>query len=297
MIEHAPTIVRSRLARAVLGRKWGEIFNARASLGYVPNLHCPKSFNEKVIYRKLYQPPPNAAILSDKLAVREFVRHTVGSRYLIPLLAVYQSADEIDFETLPEPFIIKATHGNGSNLKVVDRSTACVASVKRKCRQFLKTRFGHVTNEDWYLDIPPRLMVESLLMEDGLDEPRDFKIFVFHGRPAFVQVDFDRSTRHTRTFYSPSWELLDMTLVYPLGPAISPPPDLSEMLDVAAKLARDVDFVRVDLYNPRPNCIRFGELTFAPQAGWGRFGPTSDVDFRVGSLWRLNATDTHTSSR
>ena len=290
----ARTMVSSRCSPRVAA----EIIRATEKLGYVPDVRNPRSLNEKIIHRKLFAPPRDAHILADKFAVRSRVAALVGERYLIPLIAVYESADEIDLARLPKSFVIKANHTCGRHVIVTDRDTIDPEWLRRECRAFLATGFGEETNEHWYRDMPRRLVVEELLVEEGLEAPLDYKFFVFDGRPAFVQVDFDRFTAHTRTLYTPTWDRIDVAYEHPPGPHIARPALLDEMLTLAGRLAGDLDFVRVDLYSPAGSGrIYVGEFTFAPAAGWGRFGPTKEVDFRFGEFWRLDGSRTAEEAR
>jgi hypothetical protein len=283
----------ARTARTMFSQRcsWrvaAEVTRASDLLGYVPNPRDPRSLNEKIIHRKLFAPPAAADRLADKLAVRDHVRDVVGERYLVPLIAVYGSADDIDLATLPRSFVVKASHASGRTLIVHDRDSIDPELLKRKCRSFLSTGFGSRTNEGWYRDIPRRLLVEELLVEDGQPVPLDYKVFVFDGEPGFIQVDFDRFGTHLRSLYTPSWNRMEATLAHEQGPEIAAPAGLGELLDVASRLVGNLDFARVDLYSPRQSGrIYFSEITFAPGAGWERFGPTKDVDFELGRLWRL----------
>ncbi|MFM7261376.1 MAG: ATP-grasp fold amidoligase family protein [bacterium] len=284
----AAKITRTMLSQHCSWKIAAELAVASKALGYMPKLQNPRSLNEKILYRKLFAPPANAHVLADKLAVRDHVERLVGGQYLVPLLAVYKSADEIDLAQLPKSFIIKANHACGRNLIVTDRDAVDPERLRRECRAFLATEFGRTSNERWYCDIPRRLVVEELLIEEGLPAPLDYKFFVFDGKPELVQVDHDRYGTHIRSLYTTSWEKLDITYRLPQGPTIDRPAMLDEMLEVARRLAEDIDFVRIDLYSlPKIGRIYFGECTLTPIAGWGRFGPTKDVDFRLGALWRL----------
>jgi hypothetical protein len=285
----AARTLRTMASRRFPWRVAADITRATPLLGYVPDLRNPRSLNEKIMYRKLFAPPPQARVLADKLAVRDYVRETVGDRYLLPVFAVYTSADEIDLGALPKSFVIKANHACGRNLLVHDRDALDPELVRRECRTYLATGFGETTGESWYRDMPRRLIVEELLVEEGQTSPLDYKFWVFHGKPAFVQIDFDRFTHHRRAFYTPAWERMNVVLRREQGPEIAAPAMLGEMLDVASRLAGDLDFVRVDLYSPvQLRRIYFGEMTIAPSAGWRGFGPTTDVDFELGKFWRLS---------
>ncbi|MEF8937623.1 MAG: ATP-grasp fold amidoligase family protein, partial [Halovenus sp.] len=136
----------------------------------------------------------------------------------------------------------------------------------------------------WYTDITPRIIVEEYIENDRGKAPRDYKFYVFDGTVQYVHVDHARFSDHTRRFYDSDWNPQEFTRKYPLGPVIDEPADLDGMIEVAEQLGEAFDFMRVDLYNPEPGRIVFGEMTVAPGAGHGRFEPT-DVDFEFGSHW------------
>jgi len=278
----------ARKAVATIGRVAGDRGETMAmfdSLGYLPNLLWPRSFSEKIVRRKL-RPPPGWSELSDKVRVRDHVAATVGAHYLNPVHLVTASPDEIALAQLPSRFVVKANHGSGWNLIVTDKSSITESAVRSQCRHWLEKRYGHDTHEAWYASIPPRILVERFIQDRTYGVPLDFKIWVFHGIAHFVQVDFDRFSTHTRTFYDRHWRRQRWGVGFPLGPDVARPKKLDEMFEVAEHLAScDPDFVRVDLYSPDDSSVVFGELTFAPGAGWERFIPDTNEDFRVGGFW------------
>ena len=226
------------------------------SLGYFPNLLWPRSFSEKVVRRKLH-PPAVWSEFADKVRVRDYVASTVGERYLNPLHLVTTSPDEIEIASLPDRFVVKANHGSGWNLMVTDK--------RRDHRIVAALTMQAVAREDatastrtrrWYASIPPRILVERFIEDRTYGVPLDFKIWVFHGIAQFVQVDFDRFSTHTRTFYDRHWRRQRWGVGFPLGPDVARPRKLDEMFEVAEQLASfDPDFVRVDLYSP-DDCVR-----------------------------------------
>ncbi len=282
------------LTRQIKDRKWTlvrkystatlyEKLRARYNLGYWPCFKNPRTFNEKIIHAKLFGNIRSADKLADKYAVREYVEEKVGAHILNKLYFIGECPDDIPFDTLPEKFVIKTTHGSGGIFIVKDKEQADYEKLRQNITNSLGQRFGYITNELWYLKIKPKIIIEELLEDNEHGIPFDYKFFCFHGKCHFVQVDLDRFSNHTRSFYSPDWILQDFALLFPQGRSVSKPENLADMIKIAEKLAADFDFVRIDLYSVN-NEVRFGEITFAPGAGWEPFNP-ANKDLELGKLW------------
>lgn len=253
-------------------------------VGYWPQIRSPRSFNEKVAHRKLFSDEQIYAELADKSRVRDYVRQKVGEDILNDVYCVANDPDRIPFDTLPREFVIKPTHMSGAVRVIDNKRTADTTSLKQDCREWLSAEFGTSTNEYWYLDIEPRLVIEKRLRGSDTSVPLDYKFFVFHGRVELIEVDFDRFETHGQRFFDRNWESVAVKREHPLGPVVDEPGRLDEMIDIAETLGGEFNFVRVDLYNPSNEGIVFGELTFSPSAGRGGFQP-QEYDFRLGRLW------------
>src|SRR5665213_1949880 len=218
--------------------------------GYIPHLKHPRTFSEKICHRKLFRPALHSAMLADKFAVRAYVERCGLAEMLAKLLLVTNEPEKIDFDVLPNRFVIKATHGSGWNILVRDKSRIDKAAIVAQCRKWLGSAYGVSLKEHHYKDIPPAIIIEEFLTDQQHDVPLDYKFFVFHGKCHFIQVDYARFSEHTRTFYSPEWEPQDFTLMYP-STVIQErkPATLTRMIEVAETLAKDIDFCRVDLYS------------------------------------------------
>jgi hypothetical protein len=271
----------------VLGTKIYEMAMGTWHLGYIPHIKNPRTFNEKIMHRKVYRWQEVPPELTDKYAVRDFVAKTIGSEYLNELYCVYEHPEDINFANLPESFVVKATHGSQMNIIVKDRRSFDETAAREKCGRYLRQTYGRHFDELWYSAIPHRLIVEKLITDRTYGLPLDFKFFVFHGRAEFIQIDFDRFTNHTRSIFNRNWNQQEFSFLYPQGRAIDPPLLLPQMLEIAGRLGSEFDFVRVDLYSPDNKTILFGEMTFAPEAGWGHFIPMKQADFDIGRLWIL----------
>ncbi len=270
---------------SVLGRMGYESLRATYHLGYIPNFKNPRTFNERLIHAKFYKPCENKNTLADKAEVRHFVRERVGEKILNKVYLVSENPNDIRFDDLPNAFIVKTTHGSGGNIIVRNKNEMNEADVRAQIGEMLKCNFGHLTKEEWYLQIRPRFVIEELLMGDNNDIPFDYKFFCFHGECKYVQVNADRFTNHRNSFYDMDWRFQNFAVGLSQGTPISRPSNFEEMKEVARVLAKGFDFVRVDLYSVQGR-TRFGEMTFTPGAGYGRFQPAA-ADFMLGSLWAV----------
>ena len=240
------------------------------------NIDNPKSFNEKLQWLKLYDRRPEYTMMVDKYEVRKYVAEKIGEEYLIPLLGVYDSFDEIDFSKLPDRFVLKCTHDSGSNVICRDKSKLDIGTTRAKLNKHLSRNYFWQGREWPYKNVKPRIVCEKYMVDESGIELKDYKIFCFDGEPKLIQVDFDRFRDHKRNIYDLDWNLVDLTIKYPRDPnkTIARPDKLDEMLDVARKLSAGIPHVRVDLYSIGDK-IYFGELTFTHGAGYEPFYPES----------------------
>jgi len=287
------TISPSLVLVPIIGCRAYERVRAIKTLGYLPNIRRPRTFNEMLMHRKFVKPLPNSAMLADKWQVREFVRSRLGSHLLNDVLCVTDDPDKIEFDGLPNAFVIKMNNASSRTLLIFDKDKTDIASVREKLRHWLAQPFGYLSGETFYLDIKPLILVERLI-GDGIHSPDDYKFHVFHGRVAYVEVHEDRfnadQSKHTARFYDRDWKPQDFTNGEPLGPIAPRPPTFATMVAAAECLAADIDYIRVDLYSTDERVI-FGELTLVPAYGHAPFSPR-DVDFHFGALWRIQAKET-----
>lgn len=274
--------------RLIFGRKIYETVLATWHLGYIPKTKNPRSFNEKIINRKLYEWRSVPPKLSDKFYVRAYVSGLIGPDYLNTIYGVYDNAGDIDFVKLPERFVIKATHGSNMNILVCDRNNFDEKTILHACVSMLSDKYGYLSNELWYLQLKPQLIIEKYLSDKKYGVPLDYKFFVMNGKVEFVQVDFDRFKAHSRTVFDRNWKPAAFCFGYPQGRIIKKPKLLYKMIELAERLASGFSFIRVDFYSPNDESVVFGELTFAPGSGWESFTPHRKYDFEIGKLWQIN---------
>jgi len=247
----------------------------RLRTGKSLNLEQPKTLGEKIQWLKLYYHNPVLTELADKYTVRPHVADKIGEEHLIPLIGAYESVSEINFETLPEKFILKATHGCGWNIICKDKQCFDIEDAKQKLTKWLNTNFYDFELEWQYKDMKPRIVCETLLERPDGKDLYDYKIFFFNGIPKFIQVMVGRETGLTALFFNADWkkipvfraDLSNKTLV-----DVPKPEQLDKMLALASRLAPDVPLVRVDFYIHEKR-IYFGELTFTPNGGTARWNP------------------------
>jgi hypothetical protein len=257
----------------------------------IPSLEHPTTFNDKIGHRKLFTHDPLYPIVANKWQVRDFVTRRVGAEYLPEVYFCGDDSEAVRLNTLPSSFVMKATHGSGPEFIRFfhDKQAVSDQNVKAAVHQLLQQQYGYLTNETWYTQMQPQIMLEEMLQDNSYSVPLDYKFFVFSGVVAFIQVDYARFQQHTRTLYSPDWKAQNVTYKYPQGPVSPKPQSLTQMIKVAEALAQGFDFVRIDLYCVNDQRILFGEMTLAPEAGWGRFHPRT-WDEQLGELW-LNKDD------
>ncbi|MGB2870014.1 MAG: ATP-grasp fold amidoligase family protein [Bacteroidota bacterium] len=237
------------------------------------NLKHPTTFNEKTIWLKMNHRYGNAHLLADKVRVKEYVSNVLDAKYLVPTIAVYDRAEDVDFERLPESFVLKANHGSAWNIICRNKAALNIQETRSKLAGWLNSNYYETGKEYQYKDIPPKILCETYL-ENSPDHPLvDYKVFCFSGEPRYIQVDLDRFTHHTRNFYDLNWNLLPFTTLYPLGRRVlSRPAALDEMLLVARTLSAGMVFARVDLFL-FDGRVYFGEITLHHGGGFEPFVP------------------------
>lgn len=251
-----------------------------------PSLRHPRSFNEKVQWRKLYDHDPRYPKLADKIAVKEFVSSRLGAEWVTPTLWFGNSLPPRSERRWPIPYVLKASHGSSTNYFVRTTSEEDWSLIEKKSGQWLQATYGDWTREWLYTKIPPRLLVEPFL---GSPEalPLDYKFFVFAGRVAYIQVDTDREHNHKRVLFDRAWNRCDVTFGVPQDTTpIARPVSLEQMITAAETLGQGFDFVRIDFYEILGRPL-FGEMTFYPDSGLGTFSP-EEFDRTLGALWKIS---------
>lgn len=259
----------------------------KKSKGNMLNLDNPKRFSEKLQWYKLNGKDPLMQICADKNRVRKYISD-LGYGYLLnEQYGVFKHVEDIDFDSLPNKFVMKAAHGSGWNIIVKDKNKLNKKKAKMLMRSWLKQDTSWSGREWVYKDMPRSIVIEKYL-EDETGELRDYKFFCFNGQPRFMQLEVGRNTAHnTRNFYDMDWKLMPFGKELPHNPNLNvPKPTLfDEMKKIAENLCKPFQFVRVDLYQANGK-VFFGELTFFPAGGAPDFVP-DQYDEIVGDMWEL----------
>lgn len=251
------------------------------------NLENPQRFTEKLQWYKLHYHNPLLHKCVDKYQVREYVASKGYSKILTKLIAKFNDISEIDWDSLPNSFVMKTTNGGGG-LNVVlcyDKKNLNFYDLKEKLKStFIKSHSG---GREWaYYGLKPGIIVEELLINSDNPEAgiNDYKFFCYNGKVRYIVVDLNRYVGHERSFYDVDWNNLNIgSDCARCDTCIPKPENFNEMVEIAEELSNDFPFVRVDLYNIRGK-IYFGELTFYPWSGYVIFEPDS-FDYELGELF------------
>ena len=269
-------------------RKMGILFSQemmikisfRKHKGYWPDLQNPKTFSEKIQWFKRYVRDPVIPRCADKYLVREYVTKKIGGGYLVPLLGVYNSVEEVKLADLPEEFVLKPNHLSGEVLICKDKEHFDWSAARKRMKKWLKTNYYYQTGEWGYKDIQPRILCEKLLRGDIID----YRFFCIKGNPVICNLTgdaghssrqgyVDHNFKSIRDYWGRTCDGFDK------------PEQWNSLLQVAACLAEDFPFVRVDLYDIKGK-IYFGELTFSPSNGMDRY-LSEELDKWLGAKYDL----------
>ncbi len=256
--------------------------------GKYPNLKNPKTFNEKLAWCKIYDRKPKYTMMVDKLRVRETVQSLIGEDYLIPLLNVWDSPDEINLASLPKQFVLKWNHDSGSVIICKDKAEFNFDDALRKLKGAQNNNHYQLLREWPYKNVRPKLFAERYMKCSESDNLPVYKFFCFDGEPRIVQfIQNDKTAEETVDYFSVEWELLPIRQYYPNSTKpIAKPDCLGEMLNLARRLAVvKKGFIRVDLYLV-DNRIYFSEYTFFSDGAMTPFTP-EEWDLRLGEWINL----------
>ncbi len=241
------------------------------------NLKNPKSFNEKIQWLKLYDRKEEFTKMVDKIAAKDFVSSIIGNEYIIPTIGVWDNFDAIDFNELPNQFVLKCNHDSGGIVICNDKSKLNLTKAKNTLTESLKRNFYNKFREYSYKNIKPKIIAEELLSDNETNDLLDYKFMVFNGK---VKCSFVCSNRDSKeglhvTFYDLDWNKMPFERLYPSSElAIPKPINYELMITLSEKIANAIPspFVRIDFYNLKGK-IFFGEITFYPGSGFEAFQP------------------------
>jgi len=256
----------------------------KRNAGYWPDLKNPKTFNEKLTWMKLYGDFDVLGRCVDKYTVREYIKEKGLEKLLVNLYGVYDNPDDIDFEKLPEKFVLKVVHGCGYNILCKDKSALDIEKTRRQLKQWQKESYFKKSLEKQYKNVKPRIICEEFIETQDGKPPSDYKIFCFNGEPSLIYFVTDRCVNDAKVdFYDKDWNDTPIVQKNPKSGIKRPrPKQLDEMYEYARKLSEDFPVVRVDFYNENGK-IYFGELTFTHYSGNVRF-KTAEWDRKLGDM-------------
>lgn len=263
-------------------------------LGYKPNLDCPHTYNEKLNWLKLNDHNPLYTKLVDKLSVKEYVSSVIGNKYVIPTLGVWNNPEDIDWEILPNQFVLKTTHGGGNSGVIVCKDKSCIdkEQIIKKLKKALLLDIYKQSREWPYKDVPRRILAETYLEDNETKELRDYKFFCFNGNVEFLYVGSERQKPGEGVkfdFFDKDYKHLDLRQGHPNSKTLpSKPYCFDEMKTIASLLSNGIPHVRVDLYEANRH-VYFGEMTFYHMGGLVPFEPAS-ADKEIGDLLILPST-------
>ncbi len=242
-------------------------------MGYIPDFDNPKTFNEKINWLKLHDHKPEYTIMADKFGVKEFIDKTIGQEYIIPLLGVWEDFDDINFDLLPNQFVLKCTHDSGSVVICRDKRTFDYQNARIRLEKRLKMNYFWPDREWVYRGIKQQIIAEKYV-SDGNDSLIPYKIFNFKGKPEIIQViQGDKTSEESIDYYDTKWNLLDLHQNFPNSSKHIPKPkELGRILELSSKLSKGIPFVRTDFYIIDGH-VFFSEFTFYSDSGAERFYP------------------------
>ncbi len=249
----------------------------RLSMGYPMPWDNPQTYNEKLQWLKLYDRNPLYTKLVDKYLVKEHIAKVLGEEYVIPLLGVWDNVDDIDFDMLPDQFVIKCNHNSGTGMYICkDKKKMDVRKVRRGLRKGLKQNY-YLRNREWpYKDVKPRIIAEKYMEDKRTSELRDYKFFCFDGVVKCLFIASERSNSDNTVcfdYFDLNYNHLPIKRGHPNAKVMPEKPlNFEKMIDIASRLSKGMPSVRIDLYEVDGQ-VYFGEYTFTHGGGFVRFQP------------------------
>lgn len=281
-------IMNSKFSRILADKTYLKIY-FKCKMGYKLNLKNPQTFNEKLQWLKLYDRNPEYTKMVDKYEVREYIKEKIGEEYLIPLIGVYDKFDDIDFDELPNQFVIKCNHDSGGLVICKDKDKLNIEETRKKINKSLKRNYYYSGREWPYKNVKPRIIIEKYMEDSNKSDLIDYKLFCFNGIPKIVLVCSERfsSSNMCETWFDMNWKLIDMTESgHRVDSTISKPKQLKKMVELSKKLSKNIPFIRVDWYEIGDK-LYFGELTFYPASGFEKFEP-KEWNKKIGDMLSID---------
>lgn len=259
-----------------------------ARMGKKLNLKNPQTFNEKLQWLKLNDRKPIYTTMVDKYEAKKYVADIIGGEYIIPTLGVWDKFEDINFDKLPDQFVLKCTHDSGGLVICKDKSNLDLQSARKKINKSLKNNYYLYCREWPYKNVKPRIIAEKYMVDESGVELKDYKFFCFNGKVRCFKIDFDRYVNHRANYFDRNKSALlfgESAYLPDYNKSLSIPNNIDEMIFLAEKFSVEISFLRVDFYDINGK-IYFGEFTFYPASGFGAFSPES-ADLMLGDWLNL----------
>jgi hypothetical protein len=265
--------------------------NFRLRMGKKLELKNPQTFNEKLQWLKLYYRKLELTNMVDKYESKKYVADLIGEKYIIPTLGVWDSFEEINFDTLPSKFVLKTTHDQGGVIICKNKDDFDYEFARKKMVKHLKSKHYYLSREWPYKNIKPRIIAEKYMMDEHTKELIDYKFFCFHGIPRALYLGTERQEGKVKfNFYDMEFCPLDITQAYEKSKKkFEKPKGFDKMVELAKIISTDHPHVRVDFYDVNGS-VYFGELTFFHHGGHTPFNP-EEWDYKFGSWINLPDAD------
>lgn len=259
----------------------------KGKLGYKLNLDNPQTFNEKLNWMKLYNRQSIYTALADKYAVKQIVKEKVGEGYVVKNLGVWDSFDQIDFDSLPKQFVLKCTHDSSGAIVCRDKDKFDKNAAKERVDFVMKMNYFYACREWPYKNIPHRIIADELLDDGSGHELNDYKFWCFNGKPTYMYCTVKTCMENIfENFYDMDFKPVNIDHGFPRrNPEFEKPEAFELMKELAAKLSEGIPFVRIDFFYVNGR-VYFGEYTFFDWAGLQPFG-TYEQDIKLGQLIKL----------
>lgn len=259
----------------------------RKKMGKGVDLKNPKTFTEKLQWLKLYDSNHLKTFCADKITIHDYCKMKLGKDICIPILNTYNSPNDIEWNKLPNKFVIKCNHGSGYNIIVEDKNSIDKEKICALLNKWLKENYGLIGYELHYCLITPKILIEEYKQSKNQKDLIDYKLFCFNGEPKFWQIITDRRDNEKISHYDMFWNYAPFYdwKKYNSVDNIEKPEKYKEMIDIAKKIAKDFKFVRVDFYIIDSQ-IYLGELTFTPADGFQIF-KNENTDLEIGKMLNL----------
>lgn len=247
------------------------------------NLTNPQTFNEKLQWLKLYDRNPKYTQLVDKYEVRKYIKNKIGEKYLIPLYGVYEKYEEIDFNELPDQFVLKPNHTSGDYFICKDKTKINHERLKKEVNMWLEREYYWVHREWPYKNVKPKIIAEKYMVDESGLGLNDYKFYCFNGEPKSLLIATERNENVKFDTFDIEFNHLPVGLRNS-NKEIRKPKNFDTMIKMVRELSKDIPHVRIDLYNI-DNHIYFGEYTFFSDSGYEKFHPNHEKYTRIYGDW------------